>query len=226
MAAPLLCWFSPNPPSPVGLLMRIATQCPHCGKAYQVAETSVGKQVKCQACGKAFAVRALASATSAAGRTNAAQNQRAAGNSAASSTAAGDRARIAKLEAELGLQPLPSNPNRVFPDTPFQRPKNSPSPLANHVVDDPGFEQLSEAELTAQRQAEAAAREAEALTYGKDDDDLTPRPREKTKGEQFGLAFAAIVLFYVIGNIIVYFSTNGEQVLLPKPVARLLNLAQ
>jgi DNA-directed RNA polymerase subunit RPC12/RpoP len=209
--------------------MRIATQCPHCGKAYQVAETSVDKQVKCQACGKAFIVRAMASA---AGRTNAAQSQRvtgatAAGVTAASSTASGDRARIAKLEAELGLQPLPPNPNKVFPETDFQRPKNSPSPLANHVIDDPGFEQLSEAELTAQRQAEAAAREAEALTYGKDEDELAPGPaREKSKGEQAALGVAGVVLFYVIGNIIVYFATNGESLLMPKAVARLLNLAQ
>jgi len=147
--------------------------------------------------------------------------------SMAAGTAVAERTRVAKLEADFGLQPLPANPNKVFPETPFQRPKNSPSPLANHVVDDPGFEQLSEAELTAQRQAEAAAREAEALTYGKDDDELTPsKPREKSKGEQFGLAFAGLVLFYVIGNIIVYFSTNGESLLMPRAMARLLNLAQ
>ncbi len=222
--------------------MPVATECPHCGKAYQVAESSVGKQVKCQACGKAFAVRPSNPAGKA--PATAAQGQRSAGNPTAKATARGnatagsgaatgstaavaERTRIAKLEGEFGLQPLPPNPNRVFPETDFQRPKNSPNPLSNHVIEDPGFEQLSEAELTAQRQAEAAAREAEALTYGKDEDELTPStPREKSKGEQFGLAFAAIVLFYVIGNIIVYFSTNGEQVLLPKPVARLLNLAQ
>ncbi len=207
--------------------MPIATECPHCGKAYQVAESSVGKQVKCQACGKAFAVRPSSSARpgSSAGKAPVAspQGQRSAG----SSTAVAERTRIAKLEADFGLQPLPPNPNKVFPETDFQRPKNSPSPLANHVIDDPGFEQLSEAELTAQRQAEAAAREAEALTYGKDEDELAPGPaREKSKGEQAALGVAGVVLFYVIGNIIVYFATNGESLLMPKAVARLLNLAQ
>jgi predicted Zn finger-like uncharacterized protein len=217
--------------------MSIATQCPHCGKAYQVAESSVGKQVKCQACGKAFVVQAIAvrpatraAAVPAGAARAAAKPGVGTGSShagAANSGASAERARVAKLEAAMGLQPLPPNANKVFPETPFQRPKNSPSPLANHVVDDPGFEQLSEAELTAQRQAEAAAREAEALTYGKDDDDLTPKPpREKTKAEQFALSLAGVLLLYAVANFIMYNATNGETLLMPKAVARILNLAK
>jgi predicted Zn finger-like uncharacterized protein len=212
--------------------MPIATQCPHCGKAYQVAESSVGKQVKCQACGKAFAVRPAtrAAAVTAGAPREAAKPAVGTGSSnagSASSGASAERARVAKLEAAMGLQPIPPNANKVFPETPFHRPKNSPSPLANHVIDDPGFEQLSEAELTAQRQAEAAAREAEALTYGKDDDDLAPKPpREKTKAEQFALGLAGVLLLYAVGNFIVYNATNGETLLMPRALARILNLVQ
>jgi hypothetical protein len=60
-----------------------------------------------------------------------------------------DRAALAKWEAKLGLQPLPANPNRVFPAIEYRRPKGAPDPLANHVVTDPGFEQVSEADYAA-----------------------------------------------------------------------------
>lgn len=200
--------------------MPIATRCTHCGKAYQVAEATVGKQVKCQACGKNFVVAVAAQA--------AAKDQRTLVQAATSGTNAdsAQRAKTAKMEAEFGLQPLPPNPNQVFPSAEYQRPRNTPNPLANHVVEDPGFEQISEADLEAHRKAEAAAREAAALTYGQGEDDLAPESSSSSGGGggYFGAGFVAILLFYVIGNIGMFFYSGGKSVLLPRPVAKFLNL--
>jgi DNA-directed RNA polymerase subunit RPC12/RpoP len=165
--------------------MPIATRCTHCGKAYQVAETTLGKQVKCQACGKAFVV-AKAAPTAPGGpndpRTTAAAKTAAAKTVAASPADVAEKNRVAKLEAELGLQPLPPNLNRVFPNTDYQRPRGTPSPLANHIVEDPGFDDISEADYTA-HQAELRRQEQEAkLDYFANlstEDDLTTNAANK-----------------------------------------------
>jgi predicted Zn finger-like uncharacterized protein len=138
--------------------MPIATKCTHCGKAYQVAESTLGKQVKCQACGKTFVVAAM--------RTKPAVGEpKLAQPTTTGATDSAERARIARLEAEFGLQPLPPNPNQVFPSAEYRRPRGTPSPLANHVVEDPGFEQISEADVEAYRKAEEQARQEAKLKY-------------------------------------------------------------
>ncbi len=144
--------------------MPIPTQCTHCGKAYQVAESTLGKQVKCQACEKVFVVARSSAAT---GTTRpAVTTQATAGRAQATAGRGGtataapptanrdqaERTRIAKLEAQFGLQALPPNPNRVFPEVEYRRPKGAPDPLANHVVENPGFEQISEAEFQAHQE--------------------------------------------------------------------------
>lgn len=174
--------------------MPIATRCTHCGKAYQVAESTVGKQVKCQACGKSFVVAATSSP--------AAKTPQTAGQTAASGSNAdsAQRAKTAKMEAEFGLQPLPPNPNQVFPNTEYQRPRNTPSPLANHVVEDPGFQQISEADLLAHRAAEAQARHEASISYDPGDD-LDPKAAKGSSlpliGAIVGLIFVVIFLLYM-----------------------------
>ncbi len=173
--------------------MPIATRCTHCGKAYQVAESTLGKQVKCQACGKAFVVAATTAQAGTAGA-------RAGGGGAVSASAgaeSSERARIAKLEAELGLQPLPPNPNQVFPSQEYHRPRGAPNPLANHIVEDPGFEDVSEADLEAQRRAEAHARQEEALRYTPVDD-LDPDNAKSGAGGTIALVMALVMLALVI----------------------------
>lgn len=174
------------------LVMPIATRCTHCGKAYQVAESSLGKQVKCQACGKTFVVAAPAVQAGTAGaRPGVGSGAPAAGAESS------ERARIAKLEAELGLQPLPPNPNQVFPKQEYQRPRGAPNPLANHIVEDPGFEDVSEADLEAQRRAEAHARQEEALRYTAVDD-LDPDNAKNRAGGTMALVMALVMLALVI----------------------------
>jgi len=155
--------------------MPVATECPHCGKSYQVAESTVGKKVKCQSCGQAFVVAkskkvpATAGAQVAGGKPATRQGGSVAAtgtdNPGLANRDPAERARIAKLEAEFGLQPLPPNPNRIFPEVEYRRPSGSPDPLANHVVTDPGFEQVSEAEYLAYHEEMARQEEEAKLDY-------------------------------------------------------------
>ncbi|MBL8890915.1 MAG: hypothetical protein JNL67_13120 [Planctomycetaceae bacterium] len=173
--------------------MPIATRCTHCGKAYQVAESTIGKQVKCQACGKNFVVSRTAEAVATPARTP--------GPTATSANAdSAQRAKTAKMEAEFGLQPLPPNPNQVFPSTEYQRPRNIPNPLANHVVEDPGFEQISEADLEAHRKAEAQARHEASLSYVPVDD-LDP---ESNQGGGVAALIGAIVGLICVVFFVLY----------------------
>ncbi|MBL8854446.1 MAG: hypothetical protein JNK57_10805 [Planctomycetaceae bacterium] len=174
--------------------MPIATRCTHCGKAYQVAESTLGKQVKCQACGKAFVVAAPTVGATAAGKTAPRANATTGSANHADSV---ERARIAKLEAEFGLQPIPPNPNQVFPSTEYQRPRGTPSPLANHVVEDPGFEDISEADYAAHRKAEAQAKHEAALRYAPVDD-LDPSSGQSGAGGVVALIIMLVVLALVI----------------------------
>ncbi|MDP1560399.1 MAG: hypothetical protein Q8M16_03285 [Pirellulaceae bacterium] len=175
--------------------MPIATRCTHCGKAYQVAESTVGKQVKCQACGKAFVV-AAAAGTVQPGNADPRPGGRPANTASANSADSVERARIAKLEAEFGLQPLPPNPNQVFPSTEYQRPRGTVSPLANHIVEDPGFEDISEAELEAHRKEEAQARHEASIRYTPVDD-LDPNSGQG-QGVVVGIIVSVVLLVVVV----------------------------
>lgn len=189
--------------------MPIATRCTHCGKAYQVAETTLGKQVKCQACGKAFVV--AKAAPTAPGGPSDARTTTAAKATAANPAEVAEKNRIAKLEAELGLQPLPPNLNRVFPSTDFQRPRGTPSPLANHIVEDPGFEDISEADYTA-HQAELRRREQEAkLDYFanlSNEDELTTNAANK----DFYWLYTVAIVQLVAGILFPPFSSISPHV--------------
>lgn len=181
--------------------MPIATRCTHCGKAYQVAESTMGKQVKCQACGKAFAVAAATTGTAQARNADPRSSGRPANIGSATSADSVERARVAKLEAEFGLQPLPPNPNQVFPSTDYQRPRGTVSPLANHIVEDPGFEDISEAELEAHRREEAQARHEAAIRYTPVDD-LDPN---SGKGQSVIVGIIASVVLLAVIVVVVLF---------------------
>lgn len=125
--------------------MTIVAQCTNCGKKYKVAETAIGKQVRCQACQTTFTVAqpATVGAAAAGGQKRVGQP---AERSELSSSQSGKQQALAR---KYGLKPLPTNENSIFPNVPFQRGGGQADPLANHVVYDPGFSTVSVADYTA-----------------------------------------------------------------------------
>lgn len=115
--------------------MAIVAQCTNCGKKYKVADTAAGKQVKCQACGSTFKVPQPAVAQVGSGG----------GTATLQSSAAGTMQVLAK---RYGLAPLPANENQIFPEQPIRRAPGQ-DPLANHVVYDAGFSNVSVADYNA-----------------------------------------------------------------------------
>lgn len=164
--------------------MPIATRCSHCKKGYQVAESMVGKSVKCQACGQLFTVAVAKSSSAKSAPAQAAARAAGGATGGGVATASADAAaatRVRQLEKKFGLQPLPVNTNQVLLDVPFHRPKGARHPLANHVVEDPGFEAISEAEYRAFREEQERQEQNAKIDYLanlEDDDELITKEKE------------------------------------------------
>ena len=103
--------------------------CPKCGRQYQINANLAGKTVKCANCSQSFVV----------GQT--------ARSPAAPTT---PQQRPPSRPAELPSQELGSL-SKLFPS---QLPQG-PDPLANHVVDDPGFTEVDVEQIREQRELEA-----------------------------------------------------------------------
>lgn len=109
--------------------------CPKCQKKYQVADAALGKQLKCPACQTIFIPA------------NNRPPSRTGGAKPSQSTAAGTAMRPGADWAKHGLEgPLAPSPE-LFPPA----PPNGPDPLANHVIEDPGFVDVDIEEIRKER---------------------------------------------------------------------------
>jgi hypothetical protein len=97
--------------------------CPNCKKKYNLPEKFLGKAIKCKSCDKAFKTRVPA-----------AQGQRSAQPAKKLPASLRNQASADEL-ARLGID----GPLKAQPDIFAAAPPTGADPLANHVVQDPGF---------------------------------------------------------------------------------------
>lgn len=129
--------------------------CPKCGRQYQINANLAGKTVKCANCSQSFVV----------GQT---------GRPPAATTA--PEQRPPSRPAELPSQELGSL-SKLFPN---QLPQG-PDPLANHVVDDPGFMEVNVDQIREQRELEAQKNNklVDAFSSSSSIDDLDEQKKRK-----------------------------------------------
>lgn len=138
--------------------------CPKCGRQYQINANLAGKTVKCANCSQSFVV----------GQT---------GRPPAATTA--PQQRPPSRPAELPSQELGSL-SKLFPN---QLPQG-PDPLANHVVDDPGFMEVDVDQIREQRELEAQKNnklvDAFSSSSSIDDLDENKNPKRSQRGKNTG----------------------------------------
>lgn len=122
--------------------MPLAVACPKCKKQYNLPDKFLGKPVKCTECATQFKVPAGKGqpASSAKPGAGAAANPRAAANQQAA--AKRRQAQAAAQQKAKELQQLGvDGPIRRSPDVfdGLGQAKGTPDPLANHLIEDPGF---------------------------------------------------------------------------------------
>lgn len=150
--------------------------CPKCDRQYQVNANLVGKTVKCASCGHGFVVGQSQSPT----QTIATAPQR-------------ELSKPTELPSgELGSL------SKLFPS---QLPQG-PDPLANHVVDDPGFAEVDVEQIRQQRELESQKNEklVDAFSSGSSIDDLNDQKKRKS-GPPNQSYFGSDTLFGMEGRI-------------------------
>lgn len=163
--------------------------CPKCGRQYQVNANLAGKTVKCASCGQSFVVGQTKQPVTA---VVPAQTKQPAG-----STALTQRKPPAKPK-ELPADEL-GNVSKLFPN---QLPLG-PDPLANHVVDDPGFMEVDVEEIRLQRELEAEKdnKLVDAFSSSSSIDDLDDEKKRKKSGPPNQSYFGGDTLFGMEGRI-------------------------
>jgi hypothetical protein len=70
------------------------------------------------------------------------------------------------------------------------------------------------------------AEEKEVKWEGKKEQELDEEgnPIESANVGAYAMGIGGTILFYVIANVILYFATGGEYLLLPRPIAQAMNL--
>ena len=187
--------------------------CPKCRKQYRINPQAVGQKMKCPACQTVFVSGAAPQATAPATRARTVASQPPAG-------AAEQAGR--KMGVSGPLAPSP----RLFPG---ELPANAPDPLANHVVEDPGFAEV-DVEQVRQDRIDRERRESHFLDddplqkFKRDKEDEKRAAEERAKQTRmaiwFGLGAAAVFsIVVIIGYIIGMQSRTGFYILLYSGIA-------
>ncbi len=113
--------------------MPVAVACPKCKKKYSLPDELLGKPVKCTSCATQFKTPARTAPGPAAAKAATVAAARAAAQQKARELAQKNAAELKKLGVDGLIQRAPD----VFAGTTSMQ--GTPDPLANHMIEDPGF---------------------------------------------------------------------------------------